>query len=309
MNILVTGANGQLARCLKDIVDEYGNGAPNAVVGDPDYWIFADREVLDITNSDAVTEFVRKNYINVIVNCAAYTNVNKAEEECDAAYSINAYGARNLASSCEINGAVLIHISTDYVFDGSKGAPYEPGDLKNPLNEYGKSKSEGETLIEQSGCKYLIFRTSWLYSQYGHNFVKSIYKQWKEMRLTQVVFDQIGSPTNANDLALFIYNIITNNNAETRYLSKSGIYHYCNTGVASWFDLAEAVYSALENMQIDTDVRQAIVPTKTDKNAAIKRPSVSVLDTQLTQEMFNEYIPYWRDSLTDVIYKIIENEE
>ena len=306
MNILVTGANGQLAKCLKKIVESHGNGQPNSVVGEKDYWIFADKATLDITKLDDVGNFIKNHFINVVVNCAAYTNVKKAEESYDAPYAVNAAGAECLAWACKLNGAVLIHISTDYVFDGTKGAPYEPSDERNPLNSYGTSKSDGEKLIEQQGGKYLIFRTSWLYSQYGYNFVKTIFSQWNEGKNTRVVYDQIGSPTNANNLARFIYRIITDNNCENRYLSKTGIYHYCDAGVASWYDLAQAVYDYLGTYE-DKDY-VCVTPNRTAENTNVKRPSVSVLDTALTQAEFDEVFINWRHSLKEVI-DILEHEK
>lgn len=300
MNILVTGANGQLAKCLKDIVEKNGNGHADSFVGEKDYWIFADRQTLDITDMDAVTEYVSKNFINVVVNCAAYTNVNKAEEIYDDAYAVNVCGSEILAHACKTNGAVLIHISTDYVFDGTKGTPYKPSDKTNPLNNYGKSKADGETLIANSDCKYLIFRTSWLYSEHGNNFVKTILKRSLANEESQVCFDQVGCPTYAGDLAKFIYHIITDNNAENRYLSQAGTYHYCNRGVASWYDLAHLVYLLTGNVD-------KISCSRTLENEEVRRPSYSVMDTSLTESVFETKIPHWEDSLAGAIKEIIEN--
>lgn len=296
MKVLVTGANGQLAKCLKDIVEKNGNGPANSFID----WIFADRKTLDITNLDAVTDYIKENFINVVVNCAAYTNVNKAEEIYDDAYAVNVCGSEILAHACKSYGAVLIHISTDYVFDGTKGMPYKPSDKTHPLNNYGKSKADGETLIANTGCKYLIFRTSWLYSQYGKNFVKTISKKCLNNEKCSVVNDQIGCPTNANDLAAFIYRIVTTNNADNRYLSKTGIYHYCNSGVASWYDLAVAIYKL--NCAESDNITAISTP-----EGGVNRPAYSVLDTKMTEDTFNEKIRYWRDSLEDVTVVLHNN--
>lgn len=299
MNILVTGANGQLAKCLKDIVEKNGNGHADSFAGEKDYWIFADRETLDITKLDDVVDFIKKNYINVIVNCAAYTNVNKAEEDYDSAYAVNVCGSENLAYASKANGAVLIHISTDYVFDGKKGSPYLVDDATNPLNAYGKSKCDGEKVIVLQGGRYLIFRTSWLYSQYGKNFVKTIAGKCIGGEPCTVVNDQFGCPTNANDLARFIYRIITENNADNRYLSKTGIYHYSNDGKTTWYGLAKGVYYELgynENM---------VTPIKTGETK-VQRPMYSVMDLSLTEQAFDEKFKYWQDALHEVISKIKE---
>ena len=298
MNILVTGANGQLAQCIKRIVFEHGNGHPDSYVGEKDYWIFANRETLDITKLDDVVDFVKKNYINVIVNCAAYTNVAKAEDDTYNAYSVNVCGSENLAYASKKNGAVLIHISTDYVFDGKKGTPYQVDDETNPINAYGKTKCDGDKLIVQQGGRYLIFRTSWLYSQYGKNFVKTIAGKCIGGESCTVVNDQFGCPTNANDLARFIYRIITENNADNRYLSKSGIYHYCNSGEATWYDFARAIYDKIG------DKVDKVQPTKTT-NSGVERPMYSVMDTSLTSEIFNEEFKSWEDSLSEVINEIL----
>ena len=300
MNILVTGANGQLGTCIKNIVERYGNGEPHGVVGDKDYWIFTDKDELDIQNAEAVNEFVRKNYINVVVNCAAYTNVKKAETDKELAYAINATAAENLANACSRMGAVLIHISTDYVYDGEKNTPYVPECECKPLNVYGTSKLAGEKAIERADCKYLIFRTSWLYSEHGNNFVKTILKRSLANEESQVCFDQVGCPTYAGDLAKFIYHIITDNNAENRYLSQAGTYHYCNRGVASWYDLAHLVY------QLTGDIDK-ISCSRTLENEEVQRPSYSVMDTSLTESVFETRIPHWEDSLAGAIKEIIEN--
>ena len=298
MNILVTGANGQLAKCLQEIVHEKGNGHPDSYVGEKDYWIFADRETLDITKLDDVVDYVRKNYINVIVNCAAYTNVAKAEDDTYNAYAVNVAGAEILAYACSKNGAVLIHISTDYVFDGKSEIPYTPDSQTNPLNAYGKTKLDGEILVKKQPCKSLIFRTSWLYSRYGKNFVKTMFnKGYILNENANVVDDQVGCPTNANDLARFIYRIVTENNAENRYLSKDGIYHYCNSGKASWYDFAKEIYKL-------SGSNSEVYPIKTT-DSPVNRPQYSVMDTSLTTEIFNEEFKSWRESLKEVVEQLI----
>ena len=223
MNILVTGANGQLGEEIRRAVEKIGNGKPDHYAGEPNYYIFTGHKELDITNEGEVTDFVKKNSINVIVNCAAYTNVDKAQTDREAAYNVNAIGPLNLALAAKGVGAVLIHISTDYVFGGKYDSPLPPISQMNqnfvPVEGekcyYGYSKMIGEHLIELSGCKYIIIRTSWVYSSHHKNFVETMYALRMAGRVAKVVNDQIGSPTSAKDLADFIVHIIENNNSDT----------------------------------------------------------------------------------------------
>ena len=303
MNILVTGAGGQLGKEIRKVVDRIGNGHADHNSSEKNYYIFAGHEDLDITNEDAVAKYVKEHFINVIVNCAAYTNVDKAQTDRDNAYDVNAKGPMNLAIAANLIGAVLIHISTDYVFGGKYDTPIPPMSQMDegfiPVERddcfYGFSKLVGEDLIEHSGCKYLIFRTSWLYSPEGKNFVKTMFNRGATNSMSKVVMDQVGSPTSATDLAEFIVRIIERNNAENRYLSKQGIYNFCNGGVASWYDVARAVY------EINFRNENLVSPcTSEEFETPVKRPNYSVLDFRKTSETFDEEQKYWLDSLKEV---------
>lgn len=232
MNILVTGANGQLGQCLHDLVDEE-NDVKNT-------WFWTDvienerdGDYLDITDEEAVRRFFVDNAISVCINCAAYTNVDKAEEDPEMAKKLNADAPKILAEACKIHGTKLIHISTDYVFNGTAFIPLTEDRLTFPMSVYGKTKLEGEQNIINSGCKYLIFRTAWLYSEYGNNFVKTMMKLIEEKNDLSVVNDQIGTPTYARNLAFLLWTIV-----EWNYLLKEGVYHFTDEGVASWYDFA-----------------------------------------------------------------------
>lgn len=302
MNILVTGAKGQLGCCLQDWVDSAGNGHPDHDSSEKNYYIFTDYEELDITNYEAVKKFVRDNFINVIVNCAAYTNVDKAQTDRDVAYNVNAKGPMNLAMAAAEVGAVLIHVSTDYVFKGQRNTPVPPVSVGTDIANYpdvdrdecfyGYSKNIGEHLIQQvKNCNYIIIRTAWLYSEYGKNFVKTMMERAKENKPTRVVYDQTGSPTYAEDLAEFIYHIIENNTHETRYLSKTGVYNFANKGVATWYDIARNVFVYFDSNGVVSPCRSSEYPSE------VIRPAYSVLDTEKTEKEFDYTIPYWHESL------------
>lgn len=311
MNILVTGAKGQLGCCLKDLVDENGNGHPGHDSSEANYYIFTDYEELDITDDDAVKKFVKENFINVIVNCAAYTNVEKAQTDRDTAYNVNAIGPYVLAEAAAEVGAVLIHISTDYVFKGQRNTPVPPIPVGKNVIEYpdadrdecfyGYSKNVGEDLIsEVDNCKYIIIRTAWLYSEYGKNFVKTMMERAKEDKNSKVVYDQTGSPTYAPDLADLIYHIIENNTHETRYLSKTGVYNFANKGVATWYDIARSVFVYFNSNGVVTPCRSSEYPSD------VVRPAYSVLDTEKTVQAFDYAIPYWHDSLIQCLDNLSE---
>ena len=311
MNILVTGAKGQLGCCLKDLVDENGNGHPDHDSSEANYYIFTDYEELDITDDDAVKKFVKENFINVIVNCAAYTNVEKAQTDRDTAYNVNAIGPYVLAEAAAEVGAVLIHISTDYVFKGQRNTPVPPIPVGKNVIEYpdadrdecfyGYSKNVGEDLIsEVDNCKYIIIRTAWLYSEYGKNFVKTMMERAKEDKNSKVVYDQTGSPTYAPDLADLIYHIIENNTHETRYLSKTGVYNFADKGVATWYDIARSVFVYFNSNGVVTPCRSSEYPSD------VVRPAYSVLDTEKTVQAFDYAIPYWHDSLIQCLDNLSE---
>ncbi|MCI9285850.1 MAG: dTDP-4-dehydrorhamnose reductase [Muribaculaceae bacterium] len=288
MNILVTGANGQLGNCLR-----------NAAADSTDNYIFTDVADLDITDADAVSKIVKDNDINVIVNCAAYTNVDKAEDDAEFAEVLNAKAVAHLANAMKENDGTLIHVSTDYVFGGALGnTPRTETEPANPTGVYGVTKLHGEQAVEQSGCKALIFRTAWLYSEYGKNFVKTMLTLTASKPQLKVVFDQVGTPTYAQDLADAIYGIITDRAMD----GNEGIYHYSNEGVCSWFDFTKMIAEYAGNNGCD------IQPCHSDEfPSKVVRPSYSVLDKTKYKDTFNKTIPYWVDSLRKCI-KNIKNE-
>ena len=283
MNILVTGADGQLGRMLAKAssisADEY-------IYTDvrPD----AERGILglDITDSAAVESFLSAGNIDVIVNCASYTAVDKAEEDAEKADLINNIAVASLAECARRHDAVLIHISSDYVFDGKASVPYTEESPLSPLSVYGKTKADSEKAVMASGCRYIIFRTSWLYCLEGKNFVKRILEKSAESPQLKVIFDQVGTPTYAPDLAGMIFHII-----ENRMLDKTGLYNYSNEGVCSWYDFAAAICRGFGYL---CDVR----PCRTeDFPSKVRRPSYSVLDKSLFKTTFGCEIPHWEDSL------------
>tara|TARA_R110002049_G_scaffold51245_4_gene145073 strand:- start:12850 stop:13707 length:858 start_codon:yes stop_codon:yes gene_type:complete len=281
--ILVTGGNGQLASCIKDVEKQY----------DDLNVIYTDYLELDICDLKQVQVFFKANkQIDYCINCAAYTAVDKAETEIDKAFEINATGAKNLALACNEFGVILIHISTDFVFDGKKNKPYIETDVANPISVYGASKLQGEIEIQQILKEHFIIRTSWLYSEYGQNFMKTMLRLAETRDEISVISDQIGTPTYAGDLAEIIIQII---NTKTE---KYGIYHYSNLGVVSWYDFAKAVF---EDSKRDVKV----VPIKTKSYPTLaKRPKYSVLNQTKTKETFKVTIQLWKDSLKKAIANI-----
>lgn len=290
MNILVTGANGQLGRSIKKISTESHNN-----------YTFTDIDQLDICDLNVLKSFVAKNgQFDVIVNCAAFTNVERAETDTDVAEKINADAVRNLAIIARENDAVLIHISTDYVFDGKQNLPLTENDTTNPQSVYGYTKLLGEKYLSESKCKHIIIRTAWLYSEFGRNFVKTILKLSNEKPKLNVVFDQIGSPTYAGDLAHAIVDIIENN----KYHNKDGIYHFSNQGICSWYDLAHNIATLSSNTTCKIEpCHTSEFPTKAT------RPAYSVLDTTKFKETFGIVIPYWIDSLNKCIQILISQQD
>ncbi len=278
MNILVTGANGQLGNCMK-----------NAAKHSNDNYIFTDVAELDITDAEAVKRVVEENDVKVIVNCAAYTNVDKAETDRDFAELLNAAAVRNLSEAAHANGGTLIHISTDYVFGGALGnTPRTEEEPANPTGVYGMTKLHGEEQIKDSGVRYLIFRTAWLYSEYGKNFVKTMLGLTASKPQLKVVFDQVGTPTYAQDLADAIFHIVENRKIE----GNEGIYHYSNEGVCSWYDFTKAIADIAGHDSCD------IQPCHSDEfPSPVTRPSYSVLDKTKFKETFGLTVPYWTDSL------------
>ena len=284
MNILVTGANGQLGNEMRRL------GAVS-----PNNYIFTDVAELDITNADAVM-YVAKHYsIDAIINCAAYTNVDKAESDEATAELINATAVANLAAAMKEVGGTLFHVSTDYVF-GSEGNTPRTEDMPlSPLGVYGRTKLHGEQAIIESGCKALIFRTAWLYSEFGNNFLKTMLRLTAEKEQLNVVFDQVGTPTYAGDLALAIFSIIE----AGVYEGNEGIYHFSNEGVCSWYDFAVEIAAAAGN----TNCR--INPCHSSEfPSPVTRPPYSVLDKTKIKNTFDIDIPHWRESMEYCIKRI-----
>lgn len=313
MNILVTGANGQLGHEIRSRVEAKGNGHPDHDTSEKNYYIFATREDLDISNEEEVRKYIHDNKINIVVNCAAYTDVEKAQKERTSAYDVNALGPMNLANALNESGGVLIHVSTDYVFGGSRNTPVPPvpvgadvlnyPDMDRDDCFYGYSKNIGESLIGQvQGARYIIIRTSWLYSSEGKNFVKTMADRALHNKETKVVFDQTGSPTYAGDLAEFILHIIEDTNAETRYLSKTGVYNFSNKGAATWYDLAYSVFSSVLGSE---NAGKILSPCRSSEFPSdVVRPTYSVLDVSKTEDTFNYNIRYWQIPVSDVVLDI-----
>jgi dTDP-4-dehydrorhamnose reductase len=281
LNILVTGANGQLGSSLKSLAPNYPNFT----------FYFTDKNELDITKIRKIEEFISKNKIQLIINCAAYTNVDKAEDEFPLANEINHLAVENLGVVSKDNNIRLIHISTDYVFDGTLEKPYVETDKTNPTNNYGITKLKGEeALLKLNPENSIIIRTSWLYSLYGNNFVKTMMRLGKEKETINVVSDQIGSPTNASDLAKAILQIIPL--IESKRVE---IYHYSNSGVCSWFQFAKEI------MRISkSDCKVEPILSK-DYNSKAPRPNFSILNTEKIQNTFNVEVPQWKTSLRNYI--------
>ena len=282
--ILVTGSNGQLGKCIEETQAYY-----------PSYrFVFTDPQTLDITNSSQTQKFFIDNKISWCINCAAYTNVDNAESKKENAYQVNAFGVKNLAEACEKYNVKLIHISTDFVFDGNKTTPYNEEDTTNPSGVYGQSKLKGEKIITSILKQYYIIRTSWLYSQFGHNFLKTMLKLSETRNEINVVSDQVGTPTYAEDLSKVLMTIISRDN------DKFGIYHYSNEGIVSWFEFAQKIFE-LKNLPVKINpIASTEYPTPA------QRPKYSVLDKTKIKQAFNIEIPKWEESLKIALNKINE---
>ncbi|MFM9989433.1 dTDP-4-dehydrorhamnose reductase [Flavobacterium sp.] len=279
MVVLVTGALGQLGQAIQFIASNY-----------PDFeFIFASSQDLDITNQERVNHFFDTNKIDFCINAAAYTAVDKAESEIEKAESINVVGPKNLAIACKKNQAKLIHISTDFIFDGSSNKPYSETDTTNPLGIYGKTKLDGEQAVIDNTNEYFIIRTSWVYSQFGNNFMKTMLRLASERDSLNIVSDQIGSPTNAVDLAKALLSIIQSNS------SKYGIYNFSNEGIASWYDFAVEIFR-INNVVINVNP----IPTEAFPTPA-KRPKYSLLDKSKIKNTFGIEIKTWQESLLQTI--------
>jgi dTDP-4-dehydrorhamnose reductase len=291
MKIIITGSNGQLGRSIQELASGY-----------PEFsFVYTDIEELDICDSTLVDQFIAKENPFAIVNCAAYTAVDKAEKEVVIAEKINHHAVVNLVSACKKYGVKLIHISTDYLFDGNKSSPYHEKDIVRPRSVYGITKLEGETAILRAEIKSIIIRTSWLYSAYGSNFVKTMLRLGRERDQLGVVSDQVGTPTYALDLAKAVLDILQIGANDTKRFV-TGIYHFSNEGVASWFDFTKAIFELTPEMTCQVNPIDTLsYPTPAT------RPAYSVLNKSKIKTTFALDIPYWRDSLKLCLIKLQED--
>ena len=287
-NILVTGANGQLGSELQVLSKNLKH-----------HFYFTDIDELDLTDISAIQQFFEENEISVCINCAAYTAVDQAENDIKNATAINVTTVKNLAEVCAIYNVVLLHISTDYVFDGNKCRPYLETDKAEPINVYGQTKHDGEIQALQKNNATIIIRTSWLYSSFGINFVKTMLRVGSEKSSLNVIFDQIGTPTYAADLAEALIQIVDRTTAESNNITNClGIFNYSNEGIASWYDFAIEIYRL---SGITCEVKPILTE---DYPTASKRPHFTVLDKTKIKSTFGLTIPYWRDSLAVCINKL-----
>ena len=282
MNILVTGADGQLGSELQEL----------AKTAAAHQFIFTDRNTLDITDASAVADAIAKSNAQFVINCAAYTAVDRAETDLETAMAINSDGAGILAAACRQVGARFVHVSTDYVFDGNGTSPYRENDPVDPLNAYGKTKQSGEAAVQEANVDSIIIRTSWVYSQFGGNFVKTMMRLMGSRAEVGVVADQYGSPTYAADLAAAIMHIIDGGNWVP------GIYHFSNDGVITWFEFAEAIREMIGSNCTVQPLTTEQYPTPA------KRPAYSVMDKTKIQQTFGLPLQPWRQSLQRCVQKL-----
>lgn len=285
MNILVTGSHGQLGTHMTLL-------APSSRHN----YLFTDIDDLDITSRDAVLSYVRANHINTIVNCAAYTNVDRAESDEANADRVNHLAVAHLAEAMKAVDGCLIHVSTDYVFGGgTHNTPCTESLPPNPTGAYGRTKLAGEQAIVDSGCRHIILRTAWLYSEYGRNFLLTMLSLTADKPQLKVVFDQVGTPTYAGDLARAIFTIVE----QRLFEGRDGVYHYSNEGVCSWYDFARAIAHLAGHTACD------IQPCHSDEfPSPVRRPAYSVLDKTLFKRTFGIPVPYWTDSLARCLKNI-----
>ncbi|MRI01083.1 dTDP-4-dehydrorhamnose reductase [Kriegella sp. EG-1] len=285
-NVLITGGNGQLASCIKDVVKDLNKYNFN----------FIDIEDLDITDENSVNTFFELQKPVWCINCAAYTAVDMAESDSDTAKSVNVVGPKLLALASKNNGTKFIQISTDFVFDGLKGTICTETDKTNPVSVYGDTKLKGEIAVINEVEEHFVLRTSWLYSEHGNNFLKTMLRLGSERDKLNVVCDQVGTPTYGGDLAQLIVNLIQNES--TAY----GVYHYSNEGVASWYDFAKVI-------MYERKITCKVLPINTDEYPTpAKRPAYSVMDKSKIKGTFNIEIPYWKDSLRKCLSKLNNND-
>ncbi|MCK7589517.1 dTDP-4-dehydrorhamnose reductase [Subsaxibacter sp. CAU 1640] len=283
--ILVTGANGQLGKTISDL---YLHNEDDLE------FVFVSKKELDISDKAKLTTYFEKNSFDYCINCAAYTNVEQAEESIEDAFKVNAEAVGHLAESCSNSNTILIHISTDYVFDGKKRTPYSETDETSPINQYGHSKLEGEKLIAKHFSEYFIIRTSWLYSKHPKNFVTTIVSKIKENRDLTITTSQEGTPTSCVELAKFIHHLIVSQNKQF------GIYHFSAKGQASWFDFALVI---TENFQAYD--RSKVKPVDSFKSKA-ERPEYSVMNNNKTQKIYHHQND-WKADVAEVVKTILSN--
>ena len=299
MVVLVTGANGQLGQSLQFVAKNY-----------PDVnFVFCDSATLNITDLDNCESIFEKHKPNFCINTAAYTAVDKAETEIEKAYLINVVGARNLAETCKKFDSVLIHISTDFVFDGTSKIPYLETDSTNPTGVYGQTKLDGEKVIQETFDDYFIIRTSWVYSQFGNNFMKTMLRLAADRDSLSVVNDQVGTPTNAVDLADVLVklvisdkirvNILASQDTTHNLIPQFGIYNFSNQGECSWYEFAAEIFRQ-NNVKIDLKP----IPSSQFPTPA-KRPSFSVLDKSKIKNLLEIKIKTWQESLKTVVFSVI----
>ena len=291
--ILVTGSKGQLGQSLKSLATQH-----------PQYqFTFVERTELDLSHADSIAAYFKPNKFDLIINCAAYTAVDKAEQEQEQANAINHLAVKQLAELAKQNNSILIHISTDYVFDGTGYKPYLETDQTNPQSIYGASKLKGEQAIQKIAPKAIIIRTSWVYSEYGTNFVKTMLRLGQERESLNVIVDQVGTPTYAKDLAVAIIKIVDACSADQNIFTQDQqvqLYHYSNEGVCSWYDFAKTIF---EFTNVPCTV--SAIETK-DYPTAAKRPHYSVLNKAKIKQTYNLSLPYWKDALQSCLIKYQE---
>lgn len=288
-NILVTGANGQLGSEMRRLGELSSNN-----------YLFTDIQELDVTDAAAVKSFIEENGVEVVVNCVAYTNVDKAESDEAAAYRVNAEAVENIARAVKAVGGTLFHISTDYVFGTDGNTPRTEEMPLAPLGAYGRTKLAGEEAVARIGCKAIVIRTAWLYSEFGHNFVKTMLRLTAEKESIKVVFDQVGSPTYAGDLALTIFSIIEGD----VYEGNEGVYHFSDEGVCSWYDFA------VEIARLAGHKNCRIEPCHSSEfPSPVTRPPYSVLDKSKIKSTFGVDIPHWRESLIYCLKRIYASKQ
>jgi dTDP-4-dehydrorhamnose reductase len=287
MRVLITGSNGQLGTEIRELTAKYSKLD----------LVFRNSHELDICIFKVLQDFIIDHKINTVINCAAYTAVDKAEDNAEIAEQVNSIGVSNLVNALEKVNGKLIHISTDYVFDGNHFSPYKESDPVSPIGVYGETKRAGELAVINTDIDSIVIRTSWLYSSHGNNFVQTMLRLGKEKENLEVIYDQVGTPTYARDLAKTCLEILTG--ANSAKISKNGnLYHYSNEGVASWYDFA------ISTMELGGE-NCKVKPIQTkDYPTLAKRPQYSVLNKSKIKTDFNIEIPYWRDSLKDCIEKI-----